>query len=64
MNVSEVQRQAREIAARQDDPEGSAMAERELMLDVLRFVASGQPGGLELAREVVEIVDSSVTTYR
>lgn len=64
MNISDVQRRAREIAAHHDDPERTAAAERDLMLDVLRVIASGQPGGLELAQEVIEVVASPVVVNR
>ena len=40
-----------------DAPEEMAIEQRELMLDVLRHIANGGPGALELAQEAVEVID-------
>jgi len=39
-----------------DAPEEMAIEQRELMIDVLRHIAGGGPGALELSQEVLEVI--------
>jgi hypothetical protein len=57
VNSSEIQTRGRRIASMRDAPEEMAIEQRELMLDVLRHIASGGPGALELSQEVLEVLE-------